>query len=160
MTLPGTMPRRTGDAGLTLAETLVVLAVIAIATGAAITGLLPRRADSAAAEAARLADLMTLASDQALARQQVLELVLSDDGYRFRLWSGSEGQWLAPPDGPLSVDRALPRGVALTPESGPRTVRFAPDGLSSARAITVADGTDRRLVQFDGLAATIAGGVP
>jgi hypothetical protein len=50
--------------------------------------------------------------------------------------------------------------VALTPESGPRTVRFAPDGLSSARAITVADGTDRRLVQFDGLAATIAGGVP
>jgi type II secretion system protein H len=156
MTTPGRTAGRAAESGMTLAETLVVLAVIAIAAGAAVTGLLPRPAASAATEAARLADLLTLAADEALARQQELELAWTDDGYGFRAWSGASGGWQAPASGPLAADRVLPDGLVLAAAPGDRSIRIAPDGLSAAAVIEITGDGSRRRVVFDGLAAVVA----
>ncbi len=156
MTMPFGSLRRAGEAGMTLAETLVVLAVIAIAAGAAVTGLLPRPADTAGTEAVRLAGLLTLAADEALARQQVLELAWTDETYGFRVWSAEGGGWQAPAAGPLTAERVLPAGLVLSAGQTDRTVRIAPDGLSPAAVIEITGNGSRRQVVFDGLAAVVA----
>lgn len=137
---------------MTLMETLVVLAVIGIASAAATAGLLSRPADTLGAEARRLADAVALAADTALATQATLALAWSERGYGLRRLA-ADGRWeragpaLPPPDRDLPPGFALRRADGLT-----APVRLSPDGLAPAVVLELTDGRGLRRVRFDGLA--------
>jgi general secretion pathway protein H len=155
------MRRRNAEAGMTLVETLVVLALVAIASGAAVTGLAPRPAQTAAAEAARLAALLSLAGDAALSGGAPVALVWTAPGYAFRHAPGARGDWRPFASGPLAADRDLPAGVTLRRGDGAAPpVLLARGGLAAAAVLDLADARGRTRVLFDGLAARVAGAAP
>ena len=86
--------RRDSQAGLTLIETLIVIVVIGVATGAAMMGLNGAdRGDRAQAEAVRLAQHLSVAVDEALVSGLPLLLHWDQRGYAFVQWQGSDAEW-------------------------------------------------------------------
>lgn len=147
---------RSSETGVTLAETLVVLAVIAVAGAAAVFGLLPRTAGSVAVEAARLAGLVSLAADKAMTGQERVALVWTAQDYVFQRWSGAEGAWLPVSTGPLAGARILPEGITLRRTDGGRgPIVLQPGGLSPSASIELSGDGDARQIDFDGLAARV-----
>jgi general secretion pathway protein H len=122
------------DAGLTLLEMLIVLAVIAVATGATALSLGPRRDGAPAATARQLAAAIQAAADRSIATGARDVLVVDRDGYTL----GALRQPL-PPD--LVVD-------------APPAVPVAVDGAPFDVALT--DGAERWRVSFDGWRAVAA----
>ena len=96
------MTGRQREAGLSLVEVLVVLAIVGIMAGVTVLGLgaLDRGA-SGEAEAMRLASRMRLAADEALVTSVPLALVWEEHGYRFLAWdpAGGDGTWQVAFDG-------------------------------------------------------------
>jgi len=127
------------DAGLTLLETLIVLAVIAVVTGATVLSLSPRRDSATEAEARRLATTIQAAVDRSIATGSHDLLVVDDTGYAL-----------------AGVRHALPAGTAVT--------GLPPAGVSLGFAtghpftLVVAAGGDRWMVAFDGLRAAAVRG--
>ncbi len=77
-----TQAGRHAEAGITLIEMLVVLAVIGVATGAAMMGM-GNRSSNAQTEAMRLARHLTLGVDEAMISGQPLALQWDATGYSF-----------------------------------------------------------------------------
>lgn len=128
----------THDLGLTLLEMLIVLAVIAVAAGATVLALSPRRGDATEVEARLLATAIQAAVDRSIATGGRDVLVLDDGGYAL----GSGPRHALPPDTVLS-------GAATS---------ALPLAFDEARPfdLTVAHGSDRWTVSFDGLRAVAA----
>lgn len=105
---------RPRDAGMTLLEVLVVLAIVGITTGATVLGLgsLGGGARSEA-EAMRLADRLQIAADEALATSAPLALVWSEGSYEFTAWDPVRGGWYSSRRKELSPRHELPEPLRL-----------------------------------------------
>ena len=110
---------RDPEAGLTLLEVLVALAIMGLMTGVAMLGLgMTDRGDRAEAEAMRLADRLRLASDDALLSSGVLALVWDDRGYRFLRWDARPKAGREPSAPALRAPRAARRAPPRTAGRG------------------------------------------
>src|SRR4051812_42459096 len=144
------MPRRRAEAGFTLIEVIVVLAVLSL--GLAILALRgpPRSAAlEIRAAAGELAQALRLARAQSIARNVPVRVVVDP----------ARGAWAL--DG--AAARAMPPGttltlrVAETETQGGRigAIRFAPDGSSTGGWIELADGHRRLQIGIDWLSGRV-----
>jgi general secretion pathway protein H len=153
-------PRRDRDAGVSLVEVLVVLAIVGIMAGVTTLGLgaLDRGARSEA-EALRLADRLQLAADEALVTGGPLALVWDDRGYRFLGWDAAGERWRASVQGDLGRRHELPAALRLAREDGgDGPVLIAPDLPQAPVVLAVAGGGVPGRVAFDGFAASAVAG--
>ncbi len=140
------------EAGVSLVEVMLVLAIIGIVGGAAVLGLGNLGRPGAEAEARRLADRLQLAADRALVTGAPWALEWQPTGYRFSLWEEAAGAWVAATDQRLAEPRALPEGLGLSgPEDGGPVV-IAADRVSTA-SFGISEAGLRWTVTFDGLLA-------
>ncbi len=132
--------RRTRDLGLTLLETLIVLAVIAIVSGATALTLAPRHGNATEVEARVLATTIQAAVDRSIVTGSRDVLVVDDRGYGLR----------------GGVYHPLPAGTTLAGAGdGDLSLGFD-DGLPFD--LIVSAGSDRWTVSFDGLRTAVARG--
>lgn len=148
---------RSGDSGVTLIETLVVLVLIGVAAGIvtlAVPGPAPPRA--IAQEAQLLSSRINLAAERSLVAAQHLRMVWRDDGYAFEVWNGEDWAGDSPP--PLTGRYHMEDGIILSDGDGKRsgTVRIDPNLMPVRGAVEVfrvGSGADQQEVQFDGARA-------
>jgi len=150
---------RTGDAGVTLIEILVVLVLIGVSAGivsyALPSGTSARTLDQ---EAALLAARLNLAAERSLMKGRHYTLDWQAEGYAFQEWQ--DGAWRAATGAPLSERHTLARGAILTDGDGVRrgAVQIAPDLLPGDDGVVqlwLVAGSVRRMVSFDGAAAGV-----
>lgn len=122
------------DAGLTLIEMLVVLAIIGIASGATVLSLADR-GPGAEVEAQRLAGSMQAAADKAISGGTPATIVADATGYQVG-----------------GIRHVLPGGMRLV-GTPPTPAAMALDDLSSVD-LTLMRGAEAWDVRFDGLRAT------
>jgi general secretion pathway protein H len=145
---------RDAQAGISLIEVLVVLAIVGVMTGATVIGLgALDRGGRAEAEARRLADRLELATDEALVTDTPLALVWDARGYRFLGWDGQAGAWAPAALPALGEPHALPAALRIEgDEEAP--VLIAPDLARSAVQLRVSGGDRGWRVAFDGFATS------
>ncbi len=152
-----TRPRRRerhSEAGLTLIEVLVVIAVIGVATGATMMGLNGADRDARAqSEAVRLARNLSLAVDEALISGQPLQLVWDDGGYGFAQWRDGGWQPAGMPGLAARHDLRAPLRMAM-PTGATDPVVIAVSGSGPARQFSFSGIGSPWQVQFDGFTAT------
>ena len=142
---------RGAEAGLTLVEVLVVLAIIGVMSGVAVFGLgAASRGDTVQAEAQRLAASVQLASDEALVTDRRLALQWDGRGYSFVEWTG--GEWQPHEAASLGERHELPAEMALGGDAGEDLVPIG-EAASGPVGFTVSEGGESWRVQFDGLNA-------
>jgi len=147
-----------GDAGLTLVEMMVALAIIGVMAGVAVLGVgAVDRTVGVEVEARRLAAALSLAADRATMDRHARVFSWDDDGYA-----------VAVPRAPTTIDAApsadqdaaarheLSAGLRLTVDRGEDALAVAPDGVGAPFEATLSGGVDRWRVSFDGLRATAA----
>lgn len=109
--LSPTEPRRP-EAGVTLVEMLVVLALVATLAGAVALGLGPATRGAALRDEAEiLAARMRRASEEALLSGQPAALTWSEGTYRFLTLA--DGAWAPHPVPLLAEERTLPSGMSF-----------------------------------------------
>ena len=151
--------RASGEAGLTLVEVLVVLAIVGVMSSIAVIGLGGAgQGASAQAEARRLAASIQLASDEAMVTDRSLALSVDGKGYSFVEWNAEAREWQPHKAEDLGQRHELPdeMSIAGAGEEGP-----VPIGESAPLALTVSTGSQSWQVRFDGInaaAAPAAGG--
>ncbi|MGV8951231.1 MAG: prepilin-type N-terminal cleavage/methylation domain-containing protein [Cypionkella sp.] len=154
------LPDRNGEAGLTLIEMLVVLAVIGVATGATMLGLSAAdRGARAQSEAVRLASNLSLGIDEAIVAGAPLALLWDQAGYRFVAWSDAKQSWEAILPAQLSARHDLRDTLQLALEGTEArdAVLIAPSGVGAHISFVVSAKTlgreERWIVDFDGFSA-------
>ncbi len=126
-----------GDAGMTLVEVLVVLAIIAVAGSASVLSLVPRADDVTAAAAHHLAAALQTAADRSLATGKAATLVMDGNGYTLG-----------------AVRTALPSTISIAASGSTMRVGLGGDAF----AVIVGRGDNRWTVAFDGVEAAATPG--
>jgi general secretion pathway protein H len=146
--------RRHGEAGLTLVEMLVVLAIIAVMAGAVSIGIgSVTRAPSVETEARRLATRLQAAADDAMLGDRMMAFTVEKHGYGFAT-IGANGQMVARTDDALGFHR-LPGGMVVTLSVRPPVI-LGVDGAGRPLSAIVESGSQRWMVTYDGLTARAA----
>ena len=152
--------RRNRDAGITLIEILVVLAVIGVATGATMLGVNSADRDTRAeAEAVRLARNLSLGVDEALVGGAPLAMIWDTGGYSFVAWSDASASWGAAGQNTLAIrhDLRAPLQLGIDGQDIPRAVVIAASGVGPAISFVIAppalSSGPRWVVDFDGFSA-------
>lgn len=150
---------RRRDAGVTLIEILVGLALIGILTGAVALTLAPRDSrTSVESEALRLAADLERAADHALMHQRGFGVALTREGYRL-LEASPEG-WVAHSAPQLSDVKLLARGLRIQSQSRNEEVYGVSQYLIPQNGqpwrVTLGSGAAARAVVFDGVSARIS----
>lgn len=149
--------RAGGQSGLTLVEILVVLAIIAVMSSVVVLGLGGAgQAQSAQAEARRLAASIQLASDEALVADRALALSWDAEGYSFVEWSG--GGWQPHRSAGLGERHSFSEEISLSADSETAPL---PIGENAPLNLTLKAGGQSWSVRFDGInanAAPVVGG--
>jgi general secretion pathway protein H len=149
------------DAGLTLVEVMVALAIIGVVSGVAVLGLGLGGGSSASieAEARRLASRLRLAADEAMVTSSPLALDWDDRSYGFVDWSPAARTWTPSKIAVLGARHDLARGVRLEAARAEGPSLIAIDGLGPPILVELKSGAATWRVAFDGLnvAATPAG---
>ena len=149
--------QRDPQAGLTLIEVLVVLAIIGVMAGITVLGLGSLdRGNRAEAEASRLADRLQLASDGALVSSTPLALVWNDRGYRFVRWNADAEAW-GDVRARLLDGHAMPSALRLErPDAtGHPPLVISPDVPQPVVRFRVAGGGVAWTVAYDGVGAVV-----
>lgn len=157
------LPRRKREAGITLVEVLVVLAIVGLMTGASVIGLgVLGRGDRPEAEARRLAQRLDLAADEVLVTSRPLALLWDARGYRFAGWDAGSGDWTAAPPPALAGRHDLPAALRLAMgERGDEIpVRITPDLPQPPVVLDLEGANGGWRVGFDGFSATAAQAAP
>lgn len=147
---------RDPQAGVTLIEILVVLAIVAVGAGASMLALGALDGGSrAGAEALRLADRLRLAADEAMVTAAPLALQWDARGYRFLAWDAREAVWREAPQDLLGAAHRLPAALTLAREDAatPDPVLITPDLPQPPVVLRLAGGAADWRVSFDGFAA-------
>jgi len=139
------------DAGFTLLEMLIVLAIVAVMAGAVTLGIgSVTRAPSVETEARRLATRLQAAADDAMLGDRMLAFTVEKHGYGFAT-IGTDGQMLARTDDTFGYHR-LPGGIVVTLNVRPPVI-LGVDGAGRPMSAVVESGSQRWLVTYDGLTA-------
>ena len=153
--------RRSGGAGFTLLEVLVVVVIIALVAALVTVKISPDARQSLREEGLRLAALLAHARDEAIVTGAPLAWQRTDDGYRF-MQRAADRTWQPVDRDPSLRARSLPVGVSLaavqtlTPPTGAYPVIvLSPTGLTEPFRITLALGEHRVQVSSDGTAAAV-----
>lgn len=151
------------DAGITLVEALVTLAIIALMAGAVVM-LAPSPARQTRAFAEQFAARLAMASEESIMANKPVALVLDAQGHGFaRL---EEGGWRPLPQNTPLAFRAWPQDVsyrvqdaeAADAESG-RVVRFDALGAATPARIVLSRAGVRYEIAVDGQGRTRVGRV-
>lgn len=141
------------QAGMTLIEMLIVLAIIAVAAGAVTLGIgAATRAPSAESEARRLAERLQAAADDAMLGDSLVAFTAERRGYGFA--RQAEGTW-QPFEGEALGFHQLPGGMTMRLSVRPPVV-LGPDGGGKPMTATLDAGEERWVVAYDGLTATVS----
>ena len=145
------MPGRGDEAGMTLIEMMVVLAIIGVAAGATLLGIgAATRAPSAEAEARRLASRLQSVADEAMVNDSPVAFTWDAKGYAFLSWNGIG--WREGGDEAHARHR-LPAGMRIDMGRRRPPLALGVDGSGVPAAIGLVMGPNRWLVVYDGLAA-------
>ena len=150
---------RDGEAGVSLIEVLVVLAIVGVLAGVSVLGLgAADRSARAEAEARRLADRLQFAADEVLVTSTPLALIWNSDGYRFLSWDRESADWRNAPQPLLGREHALPGALALGRENADPSgaVLITTEMAQAPVEFRIAGGPARWQVRFDGFAAAAA----
>ena len=142
------------DAGLTLVEMMVTLAIISIMTGIAILGIgAANRTATVQVEAQRLAGRLRLAADEVLVTRRVLAFSSDTGSYGF-VTLDADGRTWKPDAVKLLGERHRAPGSMhfIHPQQAPTVI--APDGLGQPIQIRIFDPKTSWTVDFDGLNVT------
>ena len=141
---------RRDEAGLTLVEMLVVLAIIGV-VGAAVALSLGNtgRADGAQAEARRFSRVMGVAGDEALISDRRIALQFDGHGYAFVQWNEVRRDWEAHPRSNLGARHELEAGTELS--GGGDRSPLPLDESTGPAVFTFREGEQLWRVAFDGL---------
>ena len=136
------MRARADEAGQTLVEMLVVLAIIGIAAGATVLGLgFATRGASTAAEANRLASELRLASDDAMLGDRAMTFTWAGSHYSFAGGAAGEESF---------ASHALPRGIRLVMDRPSGSLPVGSDGAGMPIIARLESSADRWEVRYDG----------
>ncbi|WP_010543191.1 GspH/FimT family pseudopilin [Sphingomonas elodea] len=148
----GSAARRASQAGMTLIEMLIVLAIIGVAAAAVTLGIgAATRKPSVESEARRLASRLQAAADDAMLGDRLVAFTAQAHGYGFATMSPN-GTLAARTDDALAP-HTLPGGITLTLDTRPPVV-LGVDGAGKPMSATIDNGSQRWLVRYDGLTAT------
>lgn len=149
-------PARARDAGVTLIETLVVLAILGTAVGAAMLAL-PRgeSAPTATREAQLLQARLTRAVEASLGALRPVQMRWDPAGYEFEQWDGTD--WEPHPVPVLAARHDLAGGVTL---DGEGRLQITPELLppqDGPLRLTLQGGAPV-VLRFDGFSALLEAG--
>ncbi len=138
------------DAGFTLIEMLIVLAIVGIASGAVALGIgSATRGPSVESEARRFAGRLQAAADDAMLGDRMVALTVDASGYGFAKVA-SDGMI---PKGTPQIDyHRMPSGIDMTLSTAPPFI-LGVDGATKPLLATVAGGGQTWQVRYDGLTA-------
>jgi general secretion pathway protein H len=145
------------EAGLTLVEMLVVLAIVGVMAGAVVFGIGSGEGRGAEVEARRLAARLDLAADEAMVTGRTIGLAWTGDSYRFVTWK--KGQWQDDAASALEP-HSLPAGLSLGSAGAHAPVMIGADGGGTPLTLRIAAAKGVGwTVAFDGIQAqaTIGG---
>ncbi|WP_420384140.1 prepilin-type N-terminal cleavage/methylation domain-containing protein [Novosphingobium sp.] len=143
------------QAGMTLVEMLVVLAIIGISTGAAVLSFGVGHGGDGQAEALRLMSRLQLAADETMASDQALALALSPTGYGVVERFDAGQPWRPAALAQLHDVHTLPAGMALSSDVRMSPVPLDADGAGKPFSVTLTKGDQRWVVAFDGVKARL-----
>ncbi|UYY59640.1 prepilin-type N-terminal cleavage/methylation domain-containing protein [Sphingomonas sp. S2-65] len=142
------------EAGMTLIEMLIVLAIIGVAAGAVTLGIgSATRAPTVETEARRLAMRLQAAADDAMLGDRIVAFTAEKHGYGFAT-VGTDGRMIARTDDAMAFHR-LPAGIVVTLNTRP-PVMLGVDGVGRPLAAIIERGDQRWRVTYDGLTASAA----
>lgn len=148
--------KRRPDAGVTLIEMMVVLAIVAVMAGVATLSLNAATGERAESEAQRLAGRLRLAVDEALVTGRTLIFRWDARGYRFFGWAEDRGRWEAYSVPLLGERHELSDSLHLAARGdAAAAVRIDPAGTGDPVTLVVAgrSGSGWQIV-FDGFASS------
>jgi general secretion pathway protein H len=139
------------EAGFTLLEMMIVLAVVAVMAGAVTLSIGSiTRAPGIETEARRLATRLQAAADDAMLGDRMIAFTVEENGYGFAT-VGANGAMVARTDEALGFHR-LPGGMVVTLSVRPPVI-LGVDGAGRPLSATLESGSQRWMVTYDGLTA-------
>jgi len=143
------------QAGMTLVEMLVVLAIIGVSAGAAMLSFGNTHRGDGQIEALRMMSRLQLAADESMASDQALALALSPTGYAVVERFDAGQKWQPATLGQLREAHALPNGMTLSSDVHTSPVPLDADGAGKPFSVTLTKGDQRWVVAFDGVKARL-----
>lgn len=145
--------RRPDQAGMTLIEMMIVLAIIAVMAGAVALGMgSVTRAPSVESEARRFATRLQAAADDAMLGDRTIALTTQKNGYGFATLT-ADGKAIPRTDDALGFHR-LPGGMVLTLSVRPPVV-LGVDGAGKPLQALFENGQKRWQVVYDGMTVRV-----
>ncbi len=152
MIAPDPAPR---EAGLTLVEMLVVLAIVGVMAGAVILSAGSANGHGPEIEARRLAARLELAADETMVTGRPIAFLRDGKGYRFVAWQA--GRW-QDDAAPALEPHKLPSGLRIEGD-GATPVVLGADGGGNPIALRIAPAKGAPwTILFDGVAAEAKAG--
>lgn len=138
------------EAGLTLVEMLVVLAIVGVMAGVVVLSAGSSSGRGPEVEARRLAARLELAADETMVTGRAIAFVRGANGYRFVAWKA--GRW-TDDQSPALEPHTLPPGLAIEgTANGPVVLGADGGGNPIALRIVPAKGSGWTIA-FDGVSA-------